>query len=146
MARKFNISRSADGFFMERHPKLDPISTVTDGIFIAGCAQGPKDIPDTVAQASAAAAEVLALISQGSIEIEAATAVIDERICSGCRVCALVCPYSAISFDEEKGVCRVNETLCKGCGACVGACPSDSVSLNHYTNQQIVAQMEGMLV
>lgn len=145
-ARLFNISRSADGFFMERHPKLDPISTVTEGVFIAGCAQGPKDIPDTVAQASAAAAEVLALISQGSIEIEAATAVIDSRICSGCQVCALVCPYSAISFEEEKEVCQVNETLCKGCGACVGACPSDSIALSHYTNEQIVAQMEGMLV
>ena len=119
---------------------------MTDGAFIAGCAQGPKDIPDTVAQASAAAAEVLALISQGSIEIEAATAVIDSLICSGCQVCALVCPYSAVSFDEEKEVCQVNETLCKGCGACVGACPSDSIALSHYTNEQIVAQMEGMLV
>jgi heterodisulfide reductase subunit A len=145
-ARLFNISCSADGFFMEKHPKLDPISTTTDGVFIAGCAQGPKDIPDTVAQASAAAAEVLALISQGSIEIEATTAVIDSRICSGCQVCALVCPYRAISLDEEKEVCQVNETLCKGCGACVGACPSDSIALSHYTNEQIVAQMEGMLV
>ena len=146
VARLFNISRSADGFFLERHPKLDPVATTTDGTFVAGCCQGPKDIPDTVAQALAAAAEVLAMISKGTIEIEAATAVINERICSGCQICKLVCPYSAIFFDEEKEVCRVNEALCKGCGICVSGCPSDSITLNHFTNEQIVAQMEGMLV
>ncbi len=146
VARLFNISRSADGFFLERHPKLEPVATMTDGIFLAGCCQGPKDIPDTVAQASATAAEALAMISRGKVEIEAATAVIDERLCSGCQLCKLVCPYSAIDFDEEKGVCRVNEALCKGCGACVGGCPSHAVNLNHYTNEQILAQMEGALV
>jgi len=146
IARLFNISCSADGFFLEKHPKLEPVATMTDGIFLAGCCQAPKDIPDTVAQASAAAAEALAMISKGKVEIEAATAVIDERICSGCQVCKLVCPYSAIDFDGEKWVCRVNEALCKGCGACVGGCPSHAISLNHYTNEQILAQMEGMLV
>ncbi len=146
IARLFNISRSADGFFLEKHPKLDPVATMTDGIFVAGCCQGPKDIPDTVAQASAAAAEVLVMISRGKVEVEAATAVVDERICSGCQVCTLVCPYSAIDFDDQKMVCRVNEALCKGCGACVGGCPSDAIDLKHYTNEQIVAQMEGLLV
>ncbi len=146
IARLFNISRSADGFFLEKHPKLDPVATMTDGIFVAGCCQGPKDIPDTVAQASAAAAEVLSMISRGTVEVEAATAVIDERICTGCQACKLVCPYSAIDFDPEKMVCRVNETLCKGCGACVGGCPSDAISLKHYTNEQLVAQMEGLLL
>ncbi len=146
VARLFNISRSADGFFLEKHPKLDPVATMTDGIFVAGCCQGPKDIPDTVAQAAAAAAEVLAMISKGRVEIEAATAVVDERICSGCQACLMVCPYSAISFDEEKKVCQVNEALCKGCGVCVGGCPSDAISLNHFTNEQILAEMEGMLV
>jgi heterodisulfide reductase subunit A len=146
VARLFNISRSNDGFFLEKHPKLDPFSTTTDGIFIAGCAQGPKDIPDTVAQAAAAAAEALGLLSQGTYEIEASTAEIDSRICSGCQVCAMVCPYSAISCEEENEVCEVNQALCKGCGACVGGCPSDAIKLNHYTNEQIVAQMEGMLI
>jgi heterodisulfide reductase subunit A len=146
VARLFNVSRSADGFFMEKHPKLDPVATMTDGIFVAGCCQGPKDIPDTVAQALAAAAEVLAMISRGRVEVEASTAVVDERICSGCQICMLVCPYSAVSFDEEKKVCRVNEALCKGCGACVGGCPSHAINLNHFTNEQIMAQMEGMLV
>jgi heterodisulfide reductase subunit A len=144
-ARLFNISRSADGFFLEKHPKLEPVSTMTDGIFLAGCCQGPKDIPDTVAQASAAAAEALVMISKGRVAIEAATAVVDEKICSGCQVCRLVCPYNAIDFDAEKKVCRVNEALCKGCGACIAACFSHAVSLNHYTNEQIVAEMEGAL-
>lgn len=146
VSRMFNINRSADGFFMERHPKLDPVATTTDGVFVVGCCQGPKDIPDTVAQASAAASRVLAMISKGKTEIEAAIAVIDERNCSGCQFCKLICPYSAISFDEEKEVCWVNEALCKGCGTCVSACPSDAISLNHFTNEQILAQMEGLLV
>jgi len=146
IARLFNISRSADGFFLEKHPKLDPVATTTDGVFVVGCCQGPKDIPDTVAQASAAAARFLALISKGSIEIEAATAVIDERICSGCQICRLVCPYSVISFDEKKQVCQVNEALCKGCGTCVSGCPSDAINLCHFTNEQILAEMEGMLI
>ncbi len=145
IARLFNISRSADGFFLEKHPKLDPVATMTDGIFVAGCCQGPKDIPDTVAQASAAAAEALAMISRGTVEIEAATAIINERLCTGCQMCKAICPYSAISFDEEKRVCQVNEALCKGCGACVGGCPSDAISLSHYTNEQLLAQMEGAL-
>lgn len=146
VSRIFNINRSADGFFMERHPKLDPVATTTDGVFVVGCCQGPKDIPDTVAQASAATSRVLAMISKGKTEIEAATAVIDERNCSGCQFCKLICPYSAISFDEEKEVCRVNEVLCKGCGTCVSACLSGAISLNHFTNEQILAQMEGLLV
>jgi heterodisulfide reductase subunit A len=144
--RLFNISCSGDGFFLERHPKLEPVSTMTDGIFLAGCCQGPKDIPDTVAQASAAAAEALSIISRGRVEVEAATAVIDERICSGCQACKLICPYSAIEYDEEKGVCRVNKTLCKACGACVATCFSHAISLEHFTNEQIVAEMEGALV
>jgi heterodisulfide reductase subunit A len=144
--RLFNISCSGDGFFLEKHPKLEPVSTMTDGIFLAGCCQGPKDIPDTVAQASAAAAEALSIISRGRVEVEAATAVIDERICSGCQACKEICPYSAIEYDAEKNVCRVNKALCKACGACVAACFSHAISLEHFTNEQIVAQMEGALV
>ncbi|MDD5312424.1 MAG: FAD-dependent oxidoreductase [Dehalococcoidia bacterium] len=146
VSRIFNINQSADGFFLERHPKLDPVATATDGVFVIGCCQGPKDIPDTVAQASAAAAEVLSLIGQANIEIEAATAFIDEKSCSGCQICRVVCPYSAIDFIEEKDVCRVNEVLCKGCGACVGGCFSSSISLKHFTGEQLVAEMENMLV
>ncbi|MDD4876388.1 MAG: CoB--CoM heterodisulfide reductase iron-sulfur subunit A family protein [Dehalococcoidales bacterium] len=146
VARLFNISRSADGFFLEKHPKLDPVATTTDGVFVVGCCQGPKDIPDTVAQASAAAARVLAMISKGVVEVEAATAIIDENLCSGCQICKLVCPYTAINYIQDKEVCEVNEALCKGCGTCVGGCPSDAISLKHFTNEQIMAELEGLLV
>ena len=146
VARLFNISRSADGFFLERHPKLDPVATTTEGTFVVGCAQGPKDIPDAVAQASAAAARVLAMISQGKVEIEAAIAVIDEELCSGCKICNLLCPYSAITSDEEKKVSLINEALCKGCGVCVAACPSAAIAGKHFTTEQIMAEIEGVLV
>ena len=145
-AKMFSLSRSADGFFLERHPKLDPVATMTDGIFIAGCCQGPKDIPDTVAQASAAAARVLSMISKGEVEIEAATSVVDEELCSGCKTCIELCPYNAISFDEEKKLASINEVLCKGCGTCTAACPSGAIVSKHFTTEQILAQVEGVLV
>ncbi|MBM3120456.1 MAG: CoB--CoM heterodisulfide reductase iron-sulfur subunit A family protein, partial [Chloroflexi bacterium] len=146
VAQKFSISQGADGFFIERHPKLDPVATMTDGVFIAGCCQGPKDIPDTVAQASAAATRVLALISKGKVELEAAVAVIDEEKCSGCRICNLLCPYNAIAFIEEDEVSRINEALCKGCGTCVAACPSAAITHKHFTTEEIMAEIEGVLV
>jgi heterodisulfide reductase subunit A len=146
VAQKFSISQGADGFFIERHPKLDPVATMTEGVFIAGCCQGPKDIPDTVAQASAAATRVLALISKGKVELEAAVAVIDEEKCSGCRICNLLCPYNAISFIEEDEVSRINEALCKGCGTCVAACPSAAITHKHFTTEEIMAEIEGVLV
>ena len=146
IARTFSLSRKADGFLLEKHPKLDPIATMTDGIFIAGCCQSPKDIPDTVAQASAAAVRALAMISKGKVEIEAATAVIDEEHCAGCRVCVGLCPYSAISFDEEKKIAHINEAVCKGCGVCVAACPSGAITGRHFTSEQIMAEIEGVLV
>jgi heterodisulfide reductase subunit A len=146
VAQLLGISQGADGFFIERHPKLDPVATMTDGIFIAGCCQGCKDIPDTVAQASAAAARVLSLISKGKVEMEAATAIIDEEKCSGCRICNLLCPYSAISFIEEDKVSRINEALCKGCGTCVAACPSAAITHKNFTTEEIMAELEGVLV
>ena len=145
VARMFSISLSADGFFLERHPKLDPVATTTDGVFVVGCCQGPKDIPDTVAQASAAAARALALISKGRVEIEAATSVVDEELCAGCKTCIMICPYGAISFDEEKKVSVINEALCKGCGACAAACPSGAITNKHFTTEEIGAQIEGVL-
>jgi len=146
VAQLFTISQGADGFFIERHPKLDPVATMTEGIFIAGCCQGPKDIPDTVAQASAAATRVLASISKGKVELEATVAVIDEEKCSGCRICNLLCPYNAISFIEEDEVSRINEALCKGCGTCVAACPSAAITHKHFTTEEIMAEIEGVLV
>jgi heterodisulfide reductase subunit A len=146
IARLLRISRSADGFFLEKHPKLDPVATFSDGIYVVGCCQGPKDIPDTVAQASAAAAQVLAILSKGTVEIEVATATINEDMCSGCRICYALCPYSAISCDTEKGVCKVNEVLCKGCGICGAACPSGAIVNKHATTQEIMSQIEGLVL
>jgi heterodisulfide reductase subunit A len=146
VAKVFGLARSADGFFLERHPKLDPVATPSDGLFVVGCCQGPKDIPDTVAQASAAAARALALISKGKVEIEAAIAIIDEEQCSGCKVCNALCPFRAISFNEEKKVSQINEALCRGCGVCAAACPSGAVTPKHFTTEQIMAQIEGLLV
>ena len=143
--KTFSISQSPDKFFLERHPKLDPVSTMTDGVFIAGCAQGPKDIPDSVAQASAAAARMLSLISLGEVPIDPVKAEIDSTRCSGCRVCNNLCPYGAISFKEDLKVSEINEMLCKGCGTCVAACPSSVISGKGFTDQQILAELEGIL-
>jgi len=145
VARRFLINRGADGFFLERHPKLEPVATASDGVFVVGCAQGPKDIPDTVAQASAGAAEALSLIDRGTVEIEAATAVVDEEMCSGCKICLALCPYNAITFDEEKKLANVNDILCKGCGVCVAACPSAAITGRHFTDKQIFAEIDGLL-
>jgi len=143
--RLFNISCSTEGFFLERHPKLAPVSTFTDGVFLAGACQGPKDIPDTVAQAGAAAAEALALIDRGSVELEPNTAYVDEEWCSGCKTCVPLCPYRAIAFVEEKKKAEINEALCKGCGICVAACPSGSIGQNLFEDVQIFEELEGVL-
>jgi len=145
VARLFGISRSADGFFMEDHPKLRPFQTATEGVFLAGTCQAPRDVPDTVAHAAAAASEALKLLSRGEVVISPQTAYIPAELCSGCRVCNALCPYNAISFDEERKVSVVNEALCKGCGTCVAACPSGIIVGKHFTDEQILVQIEALL-
>ena len=130
---------------IERHPKLDPVATMTEGIFIAGCAQGPKDIPASVAQGAAAAARVIAKVQQGQMMLEPIRASIEEERCSGCRICNTMCPFNAISYDEAKKVSVINSALCQGCGTCVAACPAGAISGNHYNDLQIMAQIEGIL-
>lgn len=143
--RLFSISLSPDGFFLEKHPKLDPTATANDGVYIAGCCQGPKDIPDTVAQASSAAARILANIAKGEVEIEPIQAYIDPELCAGCRLCNDLCPYGAISFDEQENISKVNQALCKGCGTCVAACPSSAATAKHFSDKQIFAEIDGIL-
>jgi heterodisulfide reductase subunit A len=145
VSHRFGIGCSEAGFFTERHPKLDPVATMSDGIFIAGVCQGPKDIPESVAQGAAAAARVLTLIGQGEVEIEPVRAQIDEERCSGCRICNNLCPYSAIDFIEDLAVSRVNPALCKGCGTCVAACPSQVIEGQHFTFDSLMSQIEGLL-
>ena len=143
--RMFNMSCGTEGWFLEKHPKLAPVSTFTDGVFIAGCCQGPKDIPDSVAQAGAAAAEAMALIDKGYIEQEPNTAYIAEADCSGCKSCLPLCPYTAITFDEAKQKAQINGALCKGCGTCVAACPSGSISQNLFEDAQIFSEIAGVM-
>ena len=141
----FLLSRGADGFFIEQHPKLGPVSTTNDGVFIAGGCQGPKDIPDTVAQGSAAAAKALSLITRREVEVEANTAYVEEELCSGCKSCLDICPYNAIDFDEEKNRAVINEALCKACGTCAATCPSGAIRARHFSDDQIFAEIEGVM-
>jgi heterodisulfide reductase subunit A-like polyferredoxin len=144
IARTVNVSRGRDGFFLEQHPKLAPVATPTDGVFIAGCCQGPKDIPDTVAQASAAAAAALSLSVRGKVLIEPIICRVNGELCSGCRICNTLCPYSAISYDEAEKVSVINDALCKGCGTCAAACPGGAIWANHFTDQQVLSEIRGV--
>jgi heterodisulfide reductase subunit A len=145
VARLVNISQDKDGWFIESHPKLDPVATTTEGVYIAGTCAFPKDIPDSIAQARAAAARILGKISRGKIEVDPVYAEVNQDHCSGCRVCNEMCPYSAIEYDLEKRRSRVISAMCKACGACVAACPSGAIEARHFTDEQIMAQIEGVL-
>ena len=140
---KCGISCGMAGWYTERHPKLDPVATMTDGVFVAGVCQGPKDIPASVAQGAAAAARIGGMISKGEVTIEPIVASIDEEHCSGCRICNNMCPYNAIEFDEEKGVSRVITALCKGCGTCVAACPPASSPARTSTTSRFSPRSTG---
>jgi heterodisulfide reductase subunit A len=146
VARIFTLNRRADGFFLERHVKLDPVATPTEGIFIAGCCEGPRDIPDTVAQAEATAAKALSLISKGTVTLEAVVSTVDEAICQGCGRCEEICTFHAPEVAAKNGtmVSTINETLCKGCGACAVVCPTGAISIKHFTQDEILAQVAAL--
>jgi heterodisulfide reductase subunit A2 len=146
IAHAVGISMDGNGFYIERHPKLDPVATTTDGVYIVGSCQAPKDIVESVTQAKAAAARILGTIIRGSVEVEVTTAVVNEEICCGCQTCISVCPYTAISFKIDEKVSYVNEVLCKGCGTCGSACPTGAIRSRHFTDQQILAQIEGLML
>jgi heterodisulfide reductase subunit A2 len=143
--RLFNMSCANDGFFLERHPKLAPVDTATEGVFIAGGCQGPKDIPDSVAQSGAAAAQAMTLIDRGYMEMEPVSAYVIEDECSGCKSCLSLCPYSALSFDDKKLKAVIQEALCKGCGTCVAACPSGAIVQNLFEDEEIFSEIAGLL-
>jgi len=154
LAKKLKITQSGDKFFMEAHPKLRPIDTLTDGIFLAGCCQSPKDIPDSVAQASAAASRVCDILASEYVEVEPIIAEVNEELCIGCGACEEVCPFGAIELREEEKeleeiVLRtrksyVNPVLCKGCGACIAECPVGAMTQKHFTSAQIEAMVKGV--
>jgi heterodisulfide reductase subunit A len=149
VAALFGVNRSEDGFLLEKHPKLAPVDTAADGIFVAGACQGPKDIPDTVAQAGAAAAAALAMIDHGTVTIEPFVPQVSDLQCVGCGLCAEVCPFHAIEMVERRPFqikAQVNETLCKGCGLCASACRGKAISFRGFNDQQLLAEMEAFLV
>ena len=145
VAHTFGLACANGGFFLEKHPKLAPVETATDGIFIAGACQGPKDIPDSVAQGGAAAAGALALLDRGVVVLEPLRASIDAERCSGCKLCVGNCPYGAVHFDPQRKVSVVTRELCKGCGTCVAGCPSGAARQEGFEDAQILAEIEGAL-
>ncbi|WP_051694208.1 CoB--CoM heterodisulfide reductase iron-sulfur subunit A family protein [Desulfohalovibrio reitneri] len=145
VARLFGVSQGLDGFFLEEHPKLGPVSTATDGVFLAGTCQGPKDIPDAVSHASGAASKALGLAASGEVTIAPTISWINPDVCVGCKTCIGLCAYSAIEFDERRHVAVVNEAMCKGCGSCAGYCPSGAAQIKHFSERQVFAELEGML-
>ncbi len=141
----FGVGCTTAGFFQERHPKMAPVNAMVDGVFLAGACQGPKDIPDSVAQGGAAAGGALALIHSGFV-VEPITSTVDDTKCSACKTCISLCPYTAINFDEEKNASVITEEKCHGCGICVSVCPSSAISQKYYSDEAILAEIRGALL
>ena len=148
VSRVLNITRGTDGFFMESHPKLKPIDTPVDGVFVAGACQGPKDIPYSVSQGSGAAARAATILSKSTVKIEPIVSVVDPERCRNvkakCGICVSKCPYGAITAEAGKAA-EVRAAMCHGCGTCVAECPSDAITQMHFTDAQIFAQIEAAL-
>jgi len=140
--RLLTLSKTSDGFFMEAHPKLRPVDTPTGGVFLAGCAEGPKDIKDSVTQASAAAGRAGILMAKGCVTVEAITSKINLDKCTGCGLCTKVCPYNAITVNKETKKAEVVEAACAGCGTCGAECPFGAIEMRHFTDEQINQQID----
>lgn len=142
VAQMLNIPLDETGFFKEAHAMLDPVAAPIEGIYIVGCASGPKNIPESIVQAQAASGKILASLVPGrKLEPEVKVSEIDEELCTGCQTCLTVCCYGAISFNEFKGISVVNEAICRGCGSCVGSCPSGAISSKHFTYRQLYREV-----
>jgi len=145
LAKLLKIQVDKNGFLTEAHPKLRPVEALSPGIYLAGCAQAPRDIPDTVAQASGAASMVTALFKGDELYHEPIIAGVDEDLCSGCAICISVCPYDARKLNAEKKIVEVNEVLCEGCGACSSACPSHAAQQKNFTDAQLKNMVKAIL-
>ncbi|MGQ9582167.1 MAG: FAD-dependent oxidoreductase [Thermoplasmatota archaeon] len=147
LARLLGVPRSPDGFFQEVHPKLRPVETARDGVFICGCAQGPKDIPDTVSQAKAAASSAAGMLARGRVMLEPLVAVVNEELCEGCGLCVSLCPYGAPKLQDTKlgKRARIEEALCHGCGTCAAACPRGAITVRGFTDDQLGAEVRAAL-
>jgi heterodisulfide reductase subunit A len=144
-SRLLHLTQSGDGFLLEAHPKLRPVDTFVNGIYIAGCCQGPKDIQDTVSQASAAASRAATILSNEQLEIDPLIAMVDEDVCTGCGICIEICPYEARTINEKKRIAEVNDALCAGCGACIAACPSNASIHKNFTKKQLLNQIDDIM-
>jgi len=144
LAQRLRAATDADGFFAEAHPKLRPVESLTAGVYLAGAAQGPKDIPEAVAQASGAAAKVLSLFSHQEMTQDPTVAYVIDEICSACGACVEVCPYDARSIHPVRNVASVNAALCQNCGACVVACPNKASQIFNWKPEQILAMLEAI--
>jgi heterodisulfide reductase subunit A len=142
--RLLTLSRNQDGFFLEAHPKLRPVDAATGGIFFAGCAEGPKDIKDSVTQASAAAARAGILMAKGKVTVEAITPIAFPDKCKACGLCVKVCPYNAITLDKANKRINVVEAACGGCGTCAAECPFGALTQSHFTDEQIISQIDAV--
>jgi heterodisulfide reductase subunit A len=145
LAKILRIPMGPNNFLKEAHPKLRPVETLSAGIYLAGAAQAPKDIPETVAQGSGASAKVAALLSSDELSHDPAVVSINSVKCNGCGICVGICPYEALSLDTEEGVAVVNEVLCEGCGTCAAACPSGAAQLRNLTDAQIAKMLKEIL-
>jgi len=144
IAKILKIPLSSDGFIKEAHPKFRPVDTPIDGVFVAGTAQGPKDIPDTVAQASGAAARAMRMMNKGEYELSPIKAFVHEDLCDGCGECVSACPADAIKISG--GIAEINTAVCKGCGSCISSCPKDALDLRVFTNAELMAEIEAALL
>ncbi|MBA7579076.1 Ferredoxin-type protein NapF [subsurface metagenome] len=140
----FGVQTTEDGWYMEAHPKLRPVDSLSDGIFFAGTCQAPRDIPDSVAQAKAAASSAHNFMAKGEVEIDPYNAFVRDELCSGCRSCVSLCPYTAIKFNEETLKSEISPVKCKGCGTCASSCPSNAIFQNHFSKVQIMNEIRSL--
>ncbi|HPA06120.1 MAG TPA: CoB--CoM heterodisulfide reductase iron-sulfur subunit A family protein, partial [Candidatus Hydrogenedentes bacterium] len=138
LRRTLKIAADASGFWLEAHPKMNPVGSNTEGIFLAGCGQAPRDVPDTVSQASGAAGRVVGMFARGELSLDPLVVQVEEDLCSGCGLCVTACAYDARSVDPVRHVAMVNEALCKGCGACMIACPNGATVHRNFSRSQIM--------
>jgi heterodisulfide reductase subunit A len=144
LVKKLRIITNQYGFLTEAHPKLRPVESLTAGVFLAGCSQAPRDIPEAVAQAGGAAAKVVAMFSEKTLAHDPAIAKVDDELCSGCKICVALCPYGAREYDKEENIVTVNEALCEGCGGCAASCPMGATQHINLTDRQIEEMVKAL--
>ena len=141
LAKMLKVPLEENNFFLEAHVKLRPVDFATDGVFVCGSAHWPADISESISQSNAAVSRASTIISKDMLEVEGSTAEVDTDLCVGCEACIKICPYSAISKDEETDIVVVNKVVCKGCGVCGASCPQNAITIHHFTSDQLIAEI-----